>query len=263
MSAVIEEKRLIELPAESFSRREERELPALAQPANATPMSMLAVAVQKGMDVATIKDLMALQERWEANEARKAYAAALAAFKENPPTVYKDKENKQYESMYTTIGNLVNTINAALSAHGLSAHWEIGQSDGIAVTCVLTHRAGHSERVSMSGPPDDSGKKNPLQQIKSTITYLKIATYEAVTGTASADGNADDDGNVGKGMPDDEYQEFAKRIEAETTKAAAKKVWQEGVAACEKLGDVATANKLKAVLLAHGEFIDSANKVTA
>ncbi|WP_241085163.1 hypothetical protein [Candidatus Vondammii sp. HM_W22] len=40
-----------------------------------------------------------------------------------------------------------------------------------------------------------SGSKNPIQQIKSTITYLKIATYEAVTGIASTEGNVDDDGN--------------------------------------------------------------------
>ena len=243
----------------SFSRREERELPTLIP---TTPMSMLAVAVQKGMDVATIKDLMDLSDRWEKNEARKAYAVALAEFKANPPTVYKDKKNTQYDSMYTTIGNLVNTINTELSKHGLSARWDIDQSAGIKVTCVLTHRAGHSESVSMSGPPDDSGKKNPLQQIKSTVTYLKIATFEAVTGTASANGNVDDDGNgAGKqGMPDDEFQTFTSRIKNSTTKEKAKAIWQEGVKACEQYKDRDAADKLKVILMDHGRFIDSTVK---
>ena len=248
---------IIELPEQSFSRREDRELPAIVQ--NATPMSMLAVAVQKGMDVATIKDLMDLSDRWEKNEARKAYAVALAEFKANPPTVYKDKKNSQYDSMYTTIGNLVNTINTELSKHGFSARWDIDQSAGIKVTCVLTHRAGHSESVSMSGPADDSGKKNPLQQIKSTVTYLKIATFEAVTGTASADSSADDDGNgAGKqGMPDEEFQAFAKSIKAGTTKEKAKDAWKEAVKAAEGYKDLDAANKLKEVLIEHGKFIDS------
>lgn len=191
------EQAIIELPQESFSRREERELPALVPSANVnvTPLQLLNIAVSKGTDLAQLEKLMDLQERWEKNEARKAYAEALAAFKANPPTVYKDKENKQYDSMYTTKGNLVNTINPELSKYGLSVRWDFDQIGGIKVTCILTHRAGHSESVSMSGPADDSGKKNPLQQIKSTVTYLEIATFEAVTGTASADGSADDDGN--------------------------------------------------------------------
>jgi hypothetical protein len=54
---------------------------------------------------------------------------------------------------------------------------------------------GHSETVSLSGAPDTSGAKNPLQQIKSTITYLEIATFCGVTGTASQAASMDDDGN--------------------------------------------------------------------
>lgn len=252
------EKSVIEVPQSAFTRREERDLPAVV---NATPMSMLASAVQRGMDVATIKDLMDLQERWEKNEARKAYAEAKAAFKANPPTVYKDKQNVQYGSMYTTIGNLVNTVNAALSPHGLDASWDIDQSAGIKVTCILTHRAGHSERVSMSGPPDDSGKKNPLQQIKSTVTYLKIATFEAVTGIASSDGAAgDDDGNGAAGMPGEELKAWLNKIKSATTKEAAKAVWHEAVKAAKPYEDVEASKALKQELIAQGEFIDKAGK---
>lgn len=242
-----------EIVVSEFSRKEDRELPVVGQ----TPMAMLAVAVQKGMDVATIKDLMDLSDRWEKNEARKAYAVALAEFKADPPTVYKDKKNAQYDSMYTTIGNLVNTINVSLSAHGLSARWDIDQTSGIKVTCVLTHKAGHSESVSMSGPPDDSGKKNPLQQIKSTVTYLKIATFEAVTGIASADGS-DDDGNGTTAMPAEEFQAFEKTIKAATTKDKAKAAWQAAVKAAEGYKDLDAAKRLKDVLIAQGKFIDSA-----
>jgi hypothetical protein len=146
-------------------------------------------------DVDKMMKLMDMKDRLDAAEAKRAFVAAVADFKRNPPTVYKDKENSQYKSKYTTIGNMVNTINSALSQHGLSANWNIDQADKIKVTCVLTHKLGHSDSTSMSAPPDQSGAKNPLQQIKSTVTYLKLATYEAITGIASSDGNADDDGN--------------------------------------------------------------------
>ncbi len=160
-----------------------------------TPMRMLQIAVEKGHGLDQIEKLMELERRWKADQAREAYYLALAEFKKQPITVTKDKHNKQYDSRYSSIGNFSNTVNAAMAPFGLNARWDIDQSDGIAVTCILSHTLGHSERVSMSGPPDKSGSKNPLQEIKSTITYLELSTLQAVTGVVSQDANLDDDGN--------------------------------------------------------------------
>ena len=43
----------------------------------------------------------------------------------------------------------------------------------------------------MTAPPDGSGKKNQIQQIASTVTYLERYTLFAILGLASAD--QDDD----------------------------------------------------------------------
>lgn len=161
-----------------------------------TPMQMLQVAVAQGADLERIQKLMDLQDRWEAKQALHAFNAALAAFKKNPPVIVKDLMNKQYtNAWYTSLGNLVNTTNAALGEHGLSASWQIEQGELIAVTCILEHVLGHKRQVRLEGPADTSGSKNTLQQIRSTLTYLKGSTFEAVTGIASRVGNQDDDGN--------------------------------------------------------------------
>lgn len=160
-----------------------------------SPAEMIRMAVSGGADLDKLEKLLALQERWEANEAKKAYVQAMASFKENAPKVTKDKENKQYKSMYTTLGNLVNTVNPELSKHGLSASWDIFQNGTIKVTCKITHRLGHSETAEAMAPADVSGAKNAIQQIKSTITYLKAVTFESICGLASSDANVDDDGN--------------------------------------------------------------------
>ena len=55
-------------------------LPAVANP---TPSHLLQMAVQQGADLDKLERLMALQERWEATEARKAYDTAFAAL--TPP----------------------------------------------------------------------------------------------------------------------------------------------------------------------------------
>jgi len=53
---------------------------------------------------------------------------------------------------------------------------------------------------------------------------------------------------------------WKKKIEATTTKAEAKKVWQEAIKVCDELRDLPRAEALKTVLLAHGDFIDHAAK---
>lgn len=192
-----------------------------------TPMTLIEKAMASGASMEQLEKLLALKERWDAAEAKRAFTEAMAAFKANPPTVLKDKDNKQYGSKYASIGNLVNTVNAALGPHGLSASWKIEQGEKITVTCILTHKLGHSDSAAMSGLPDTSGQKNPLQQIKSTVTYLKIATFEAVTGIASAEGNADDDGNgAGGGKSGPEPDEDGKKtLEACGSMRALTEAW--------------------------------------
>jgi len=157
--------------------------------------AMISAAINKGLSIETLDKLMDLNERYEKNEARKQYFFALAQFAENLPIVTKDKYNKQYDSNYASLENTSNTIARSLAPFGLKHHWSVDQTSQIAVTCFLTHVAGHSEQSTISGPPDTSGAKNELQQIKSTITYLKLATLETITGTASEAGSTSDDAN--------------------------------------------------------------------
>ena len=159
-----------------------------------TPLAMIQIAVQDGRDLDYIAKLMEMERKWKADLAREAYYKALAKFKKQPITITKDKHNVQYGSKYASIGNLVNTVNTAMAPFGLNASWDFDQSAGIKVTCILAHTLGHTQSVSLSGPPDESGKKNSLQQIKSTNTYLRKETFEAVTGVVTSD-TADDDGN--------------------------------------------------------------------
>jgi hypothetical protein len=172
-----------------------QEVQVLPEHQPVTPLDMLNLAISKGASMEQLEKLMDLKERWDSNEAKKAYVVAMSNFKANPPVIVKDMLNKQYSSKYSSLGNFVNTVNPELSRHGLSAKWELDQSQGIKVTCVMTHVQGHAESVSMVAPADTSGQKNPIQQIKSTVTYLELATFQAITGLVSSDATLDDDGN--------------------------------------------------------------------
>ncbi|MDA3854225.1 MAG: hypothetical protein PF444_08300, partial [Bacteroidales bacterium] len=142
-----------------------------------SPALMMIRAKEAGLDADQMKQMLEVQQEWEANEALKAFNLAVSEFRENPPTVYKDKKNSQYnDSAYVSLGNMVNTVSAELSKHGLSIRWSFGTDEKniIICTCTLSHKLGHAESVTVDGPPDESGKKNALQARKSTRTYLKL-----------------------------------------------------------------------------------------
>lgn len=178
-----------------------------AEPANLpapaiTPMQMLAAAVERGTDMEQLTKLMDLQERWEANEARKAFVVAKAAFKAEAPRLTKNKhvgfESKKTGTStdydHATLDHVADTLSPVLSKHGLAYSWETEQLEGgiIRVTCVLTHVQGHSERVALQGGADQSGNKNNIQAVGSTVTYLQRYTLLAATGMAT--GGMDTDG---------------------------------------------------------------------
>lgn len=231
----------------------ERQEPAANSGTAVTPSTLLSMAVQQNADLQKLEKLMELEERWKAAQARQAFNEAVAAFKANPPKIIKDKDNKQYNSKYVSLENLVNTANPELSKHGLNVRWDVSQESGIKVTCILSHSLGHQERVSMVGAPDDSGKKNALQQIKSTVTYLKGATFEAVTGLASSEFNEDDDGNssgASSGLTENQVADFTSSIEALIDVPSGEKLWGDIVKLCKAENDKTSYDSLKAKITA-------------
>lgn len=165
-----------------------------------TPMTMLNMLVQQGADPERLAQMMELQERWEANNARKAYVAAMNEFRSNPPDIYKDKKvsfetlKGKTEYSHAKLDSVTRILGEALSKYGLSYAWKTEQGDGgvVKVTCIITHALGHSESTSLQASPDQSGGKNNIQAVGSTVSYLERYTLLALTGMATKD--MDDDG---------------------------------------------------------------------
>ncbi|CAM5207624.1 ERF superfamily protein OS=Bosea thiooxidans OX=53254 GN=SAMN05660750_03364 PE=4 SV=1 [Bosea thiooxidans] len=146
-----------------------------------TPMAMLSQAVERGASMEMLEKLMALQERWEANQARKAFDAALAAAKAEIPVItknrqvgYETKSGGKTSYQHEDLGEIARTVDPILAKHGLSYRFrtisELNQP--VQVTCIVAHRDGHSETNTLTAGRDESGQKNLIQQIGSTITYL-------------------------------------------------------------------------------------------
>lgn len=165
-----------------------------------SPIEIVKELTAAGVSMEDLKQMLALQKEYEENEARKAFHLALADFKSEDILIVKDK-TVSFEISgggvtsynHASLGNIVKIAVPFMSNHGLSHRWEIEQKDArVFVTCILTHRLGHSERVTLDAAPDSSGKKNAIQQVSSTVTYLERYTFLAITGLAVEDMNDDD-----------------------------------------------------------------------
>lgn len=163
-----------------------------------SPAAMMMAAMSQGASLEQIEKMMDLQERYEKREAEKAYNAAFAAFKAEAVRIIKGREvtdGPLRGRSYAELHDVVDAVTPALSRHGLSASWKLtrDEKDWIEVTCTLKHTGGHSESVSMGGPPDTGGAKNALQARASTKSYLERYTLKAICGVA--EGGDDTDGN--------------------------------------------------------------------
>lgn len=235
---------------------------AVAAPQNtqlaAGPMANAIAALQAGMSLEHLQGIMALQKEWEANEARKAYVADMAAFKLNPPEILKNKlvgfVNKDGSTtgyFHATLGGVASVVVDALATHGFSHNWETKQEGGlITVTCRITHRMGHSESTSMQAGADQSGKKNAIQAVASSITYMQRYTLLAATGLATMDMPDDDGRDSGEPLPDRPFVDEP-RLPGYTDEEFKAKLpaWKEYIASGKKTPDaLVTALKTKTTL---------------
>jgi len=172
----------------------------IAVKAESDAQSLMAIisraASDDKFDVAKLGALLDVKERWEKEEARKAFVRAMTAFKANPPEVFKNMLVSFRDTKYkhASLDHASSVIGSALAEYGVSHRWSVDQSGGkIKVACILTHDMGHSESVSMEAPADQSGSKNAIQAIGSAVTYLQRYTLLAASGIAVKN-QGDDDG---------------------------------------------------------------------
>lgn len=171
-------------------------LPVMAQP----HMRLIEIAVNNGADITQLEKLMDLQERYEANQAKKEFNAAMSKFQAMLPVIEKlgivdyttSKGRTFYQ--YAKIEDIAKAIQPALKETGLSYRFTQSQDNGIiTVRCIVTHQSGHSEYSELVSSPDISGGKDQLKSIASAISYLRRYTLTGILGIVV--GGEDDDGD--------------------------------------------------------------------
>jgi hypothetical protein len=204
----------------------EAALPALKTvdvPTVVTPGDLLRIAMAAGdTDLDRLERLMAMQERHREAQERERQREAVLAFRRDfaafrgenvvvPKTKLVDQKKKDGgqgpKFMQSEFDVVCGMLSPALSKHGFGFRHDMKfgakawTTDGVVsdqpwvyVTCYLEHRDGHTETLSLEGPPDTGGAKNPLQEMQSAASYFKRQSLLAITGTAT--GGEDDESRM-------------------------------------------------------------------
>ncbi len=177
-------------------------------PRGVTPADLLQIAMNSGdKDIDRLERLMKMVLDDRQRDAMLAFREDFARFTgENiiiPKTkfVERGKAGSFDQAEYDRVCGM---LAPALSKHGFgfrhdqkftSRRW---MKDGVeqeypwvVVTCYLEHRKGHTETVTLEGPPGELTANTDVQNMQTTASYCKRQSLLAVTGTAT--GGEDDE----------------------------------------------------------------------
>ena len=167
---------------------------------NDNPQSLIALAIEKGLDINQLEKLLGLKERYDQVQANKAFISSMSNFQKDVPEIQKkklvnfpSKTGGMVNYKYAELGEIDETIKGPMAANGLSKRWEIkDEGEKLICTCIISHIDGHREETTMSSIKDASGNKNEIQSRASAISYLQRYTLIGALGltTASEDNDA-------------------------------------------------------------------------
>ena len=181
----------------------------IQEPAPNSSMDLVTVAVNKGMDIEYIKELIALknqdEDRQIAEQLRKAkilFDQDFAEMQKEFEPVKRTKKNDQYNSSYADISSMQRQYGPIISAHGFAYDFQDEfDENGSALSFFCLKKYGYVKRTPVPVPAyipakSSTGKDimNPMQAIGTMMSYGHRYAMKAGLGVTEED--EDTDGNM-------------------------------------------------------------------
>jgi len=167
------------------------------------------------VDIDKVERLLQVQERIIDRQAKADYTTALAEMQPDLPVTPEKGAIKnragEIQSTYPKWEDISDDIRPVLHAHGFALNFRIEnlENDRVIVYAILSHRSGYSEETpSPAMAADTSGSKNAIQAQKSTVSYGKRISAQAILNLTSR--GDDDDGGAGGAGPTVSPEQFSR-----------------------------------------------------
>lgn len=174
--------------------------PAETETAPTTLVSMFErLAKDPTVDAEKLQRLIDLQERILRHNAEAAFNGAFSDMQADIPEIDEkgqliNHKTGQLQSTYAKNEDIQRALRPILQKYGfaLSFRTEWPESGQVRLIGILTHREGHSRESIFLAAADDSGNKNAIQALGSTVSYgHRYVTTDLLNITSRAQ---DDDG---------------------------------------------------------------------
>lgn len=138
------------------------------------------LAANPSVDVSKLERIIELQERILKHEAEAAFNAAFAEMQPEIPVILEQK-HKSGEGgawSYAPLEDIVAPLRPILAKHGFSLSHQTEWPDAktVKVIGILTHKVGHARKSEFQAGADNSGSKNAIQALGSSVSYGKRYT---------------------------------------------------------------------------------------
>jgi hypothetical protein len=156
-------------------------------------------------DLERLDRVAVIYERALSREAEQAFARALIQMQRRLPVLDElgevTDESGEVTSTYASWEDTVETIRPILFRHGFALSFKPGVSarGEPVVVGVLRHEAGHKEEAELVLPADQSGGKNPVQAVGSSLSYGQRYVTKLLLNLASRKLD-DDDGQMAESV---------------------------------------------------------------
>ncbi len=158
------------------------------------------LAKDRKLTVEKLGELIGLQERIMAADARSAFDAAYKVMQPAIPRitkrgVIKNREGRE-QSRYAKYEDIRRVVDPILMRHGFQVHFrtEWPETGTLEVVGLLTHDRGHTRESRFRTTADASGGKNAIQGLGSGVSYGK--RYTLIDLLAIVCEGQDDDGHA-------------------------------------------------------------------
>ena len=168
-----------------------------------SPVEIIQSAVAlKGGTIEQMKELLAFQKEWEANEATKKFNSAFTAAQAEIQAVGNTKNNPQTHSKYADLNNIIESSKPVYTRHGFAIIFyegETSSAESIRVCADVLHQAGHKETYHYDVPLDGKGIQGNANMTKihgkaSSVSYGRRYLMCMIWNIPTQD---DNDGNNG------------------------------------------------------------------
>lgn len=157
-------------------------------------------ASDPNVDIEKMERLLAMQKDIFAMRAKQAYLVALSEMQPELPVIEEHGKirNKTggVQSKYALWEDINEAFKPILTAHGFTLSFRTSgtTTETVEVTGILSHREGHEETTVITLPTDQTGSKNAVQALGSSVSYGKRYTAGALLNITSR--GEDDDGKA-------------------------------------------------------------------